>query len=123
MYNLNEEIGKRIVSLRKAHHMTQEQLAEVLNISIKHCSCVERGTSSMSLDLFIEMCDVLDTSLDYLIRGRTDQVLNLIPQTFLDSFRNADDEELAILREYASLYSHIKHLTPPDDIDNSKENT
>lgn len=117
MVNLNEEIGKRIVGLRKEHHMTQEQLAEVLNISIKHCSCVERGVSSLSLELFIELCDVFDTTLDYLIRGKTNSGIEQIPPTFIECIENADDNEMSILREYATLYSRIKSLNKNDTSD------
>ena len=69
MYNLNEVIGKRIAALRKASGMTQEVLAEKLNCSIKHISHVERGVASLSLDLLIEASDILNCSLDYLVRG------------------------------------------------------
>lgn len=69
MYNLNEEIGRRITALRKKQGLTQEKLAEALNCSIKHVSHVERGVSSLSLDLLIETCKTLNCSLDYLVNG------------------------------------------------------
>lgn len=110
MSSLNEEIGNRISHLRKEHHMTQEQLAEELDISIKHCSCVERGMASLSLERFIDLCDILDTTLDYLIRG-TDAAINTnIPPSLIQCFSSADERELSILKEYWNLYHKIKSI-------------
>lgn len=108
MSSLNEEIGKRISHLRKEHDMTQEQLAEKLDISIKHCSCVERGTASLSLERFIDLCDILDTNLDYLIRGNAADKNSKIPPSLIKSFSCATEEELSILKEYWNLYLKIK---------------
>ena len=66
---LYADIGFRIKELRRIHHMTQDQLAEFMDISIKHMSSVERGMSSLSLEKLIQICEVLDCSLDYLIIG------------------------------------------------------
>lgn len=107
---LMEEIGQRISSLRKEKHITQEQLAEYLDISVKHCSCVERGVSQLSLEKLIDLCDILDTNLDYLVRGKTSDVLNRIPPSFIELFNNANEKEQQILREYVALYTKIRSI-------------
>lgn len=113
MSTLNTDIGKRISKLRKEHHMTQEQLAERLDISVKHCSAVERGMASLSLERFIDLCDIFDTSLDYIIRGISFDGLNRLPPSLLEILHDADDTELKILKEYFALYAKIKAL--PND--------
>lgn len=70
MKDLSQSIGERIAELRKEQHMTQAELAEYLDISVKHCSSVERGLSRLSLEKMIEVADLFHTSLDYLICGR-----------------------------------------------------
>ena len=73
---LSVSIGSRIAKLRKDYNMTQEQLAEKLDISIKHCSSVERGLSCLSLEKLIEVSILFDVSLDYLVKGNdTDNIL------------------------------------------------
>lgn len=62
------QIGKNIARLRKGHDMKQAQLAKLLHISIKHCSAVERGRSSLSLEKMVALCRFFDVSLDSLIR-------------------------------------------------------
>lgn len=58
-------IGSRIKKIRKSQNMTQEILAEKLDVSIGYISQVERGITKISLDLLgaisnILHCDVSD---------------------------------------------------------------
>lgn len=110
MNELNRQIGYRISTLRKEKHMTQEQLAEALDISIKHCSCVERGVSSLSLEKLVDLCEIFDTNMDYLVRGETNSSLHNIPPSFVETIKRADDRELQLIKDYLSLYSKMKHL-------------
>ena len=62
--------GKRLQSLRKSRNLTQEELAESLNISREHLSRLERGKYGCSIDLLIEISFVLNASTDYLLMGK-----------------------------------------------------
>ena len=53
MENLNKNIGERIAKLRKESNITQAQLAEKLNISIRHCSSIECGNARLSIEKLI----------------------------------------------------------------------
>ena len=111
MYNLNEEIGKRIAALRKAKGMTQEMLVEKLNCSIKHISHVERGIASLSLDLLIEASDILDCSLDYLVRGEGSSPEAKIPSFVLRILGSRDDRmarEKDLLLSYLNMYKELR---------------
>ena len=70
MYYDLKETGKRIQNLRKQKGMTQEQLAEKLNISVSNLGKIETGYSGVSIDLVIEMAMFFGVSLDYLLLGR-----------------------------------------------------
>lgn len=109
MSNLNECIGKRIALLRKKNHLTQEQLSEKMDISVKHCSSVERGVSSLSLEKMVLLCDILDTSLDYLVRGQDKGDINCVPDLCIELFKRADEKETVILKQYFEMYSKIKN--------------
>ncbi|RGF24817.1 helix-turn-helix domain-containing protein [Dorea sp. AM10-31] len=108
MLELYKRIGKKIATLRKENSMTQEQLAEKLSITVKHCSSVERGLSSLSLEKLIYVADLFDVSLDYLVRDFSDEEQEYIPQICLELFKNADNKERLLLKEYLSLYQKIK---------------
>jgi transcriptional regulator with XRE-family HTH domain len=47
---LRKQFGKKIRSIRKRHNMTQEQFAELLDISVDFLSLVERGLNAPSFE-------------------------------------------------------------------------
>ena len=66
-YKLN--MGLRIKKQRKALNLTQEVLAEQLDISVKHFSEVERGLSGLSIENLIKLSNILGVSIDYIVKG------------------------------------------------------
>ena len=70
MYFDPKEVGSRIKRLRKQIGITQEQLAEKLNVTVNQLYRVEAGLSTGSVDLIVEISFHLDVSLDYLILGK-----------------------------------------------------
>ncbi len=71
MLNYNQkDIGTRIQMLRKSSDLTQEQLAEILNISTSTLGKLERGCQGASLDLIIDIAAYFGESLDYIILGK-----------------------------------------------------
>ena len=71
MYFDSYATGKRIQHLRKAKGMTQEELAIKLNISDRHLRSLERGEYTPSVDLFVEIVEFFNTTLDHLIMGKS----------------------------------------------------
>lgn len=61
------EIGKKINQLRKLSGMTQEQLAEKLNVSRQTVSKWESGGTSPDLDSVIKVSRIFHVSLDDLL--------------------------------------------------------
>jgi transcriptional regulator with XRE-family HTH domain len=102
---LNRQIGKRIQTMRKMKGMTQEQLADIVDISVKHLSAVERGKARFSFENLISACDALDTSADYLILGKTPFGDDIpIPEDIIETLRSNDTTEKKALLEYLSMY-------------------
>ena len=67
--NYKKEMGVRLKERRKEMRMTQEQLSDQLNISIKHYSEVERGITGLSVENIIKISNILHVSIDYLLKG------------------------------------------------------
>ena len=61
-------MGDRIKETRKKRHLTQEQLAEKVDVSLEYISEIERGLKMPSMPLFIKLVEALDVSADYLLR-------------------------------------------------------
>ena len=70
MYFDQEAFGKRLKELRNIKGMTQEELAEKVNITREHLGRLERGKYGCSIDLLIELSYTLNASTDYLLLGR-----------------------------------------------------
>lgn len=57
-------IGKRIQKIRKAKGYTQQQFAEMIDLSPNYLSDIERGKSSSRLDKLVTIINALDCSAD-----------------------------------------------------------
>ena len=109
MENLNKSIGTRISQLRKIRGLTQEKLAEEIDITTKHMSSVERGASSLSLEKLIITVKCLDCTLDYLILGDNKKDgTGSLPASILSILSSDDEKEKELLLEYINLYSKIR---------------
>ena len=56
------QFGGRIRKLRREHHLTQERLAVMLNISVEHLRKIELGKRGISIDLLLDLSNVLEAS-------------------------------------------------------------
>lgn len=84
-------MGERMKKQRKLLHMTQEQLAEKLNISVKHYGGVERGNAGLSLENLVEVSDILGINLDYLIKGEENPE-EIIPNRIKEIYLNCSTD-------------------------------
>ena len=62
------KLGKQIKMVRTSKMMTQEELAEMIDVSPTFISLVETGTKALSLSKAIELADVLKVSMDVLFQ-------------------------------------------------------
>lgn len=101
------KMGERIRILRKKKNLSQEQLAELVNISPGFMSTIEIGNKPGSFDTYIRIANALDTTLDFLSGNiipaadrsvrenellRYFKLLNMQQQDFLlDTLRNFCD--------------------------------
>lgn len=63
-----QNMGDRIREARKKLNLTQEQLAEKLDVTVAYISEIERNLKLPSMPLFIKLVEVLDVSSDYILR-------------------------------------------------------
>lgn len=105
MQDYKYEIGLRLKQARREKSMTQEKLSEMLGISQKHYSEVERGITGLSVKHLIQISDILSISLDYLLKGTiTDdipesaKINNQINDIFFSSSRYTQRQMLRIMQ-------------------------
>lgn len=63
------KIGGRIRHFRKARGLSQEKLAERVNVSTAHISHLETGNTKLSLAVLVDIAAVLETGIDELVVG------------------------------------------------------
>ena len=61
------EIGQRIRKFRKAHGLSQEELAEKVGISTTHMSHIETGNTKLSLQVLVDLALALEAKTDELL--------------------------------------------------------
>ena len=64
---MEQTLGKRIAENRKHLKLTQEQLAEAIDMSSSFLGHIERGTRVSSLETLVKICNVLDTNPGFLL--------------------------------------------------------
>ena len=102
---LRQEIlamGKRIQHRRKELKITQGELAERLGISNNHVSSIENGKTNPSVDVFIDICNELKVTPDYLLLGTMRS--NNIPQNISDALRLCSDEDIVLINGIVQLF-------------------
>lgn len=69
-------LAENLQFLRAREGVTQEQLAERLNVSRQSVSKWESGASFPEMDTLIKLCDMFHTDLDTLLRGSVEKSLS-----------------------------------------------
>jgi transcriptional regulator with XRE-family HTH domain len=73
------DMGKRIVDRRKQLRMTQEELAEKVNVTPQMISTAELGKKAIRPENLLKICTTLEISADYLLTGKiADSDISLI---------------------------------------------
>ena len=75
--------GENLKFYRKAKHLSQEQLSEKADISVKHLSSIERGLTFVSADLLEKLAFSVDVPVFYFFVNKrefyyNDAMLNTI---------------------------------------------
>ena len=68
----SKQIGELLARLRKERGMTQQQVAEYLNVKQNTYSQYEIGVLNYPIDVLCRLADLYQVSVDYLL-GRTDE--------------------------------------------------
>lgn len=97
-------IGKRISAERKRNNITQEQLAEKMNVSIQMISNLERGNKAIKINNLLNLSQILGVSTDYILTGNK----NLFEKSELsDKLSKLSNEDYIIIEALINKLSKI----------------
>ncbi|MCI8628434.1 MAG: helix-turn-helix transcriptional regulator [Firmicutes bacterium] len=109
---LNDGIIQRIKQKRKEKGYTQEKMAELLNISYSNYSKIENAVVTPTLERLVDISQILDMSLDYLVYGKqnNDETTYFCDNTqekdIISLFKDCDKEKLLyIIHFLQKIYS------------------
>jgi transcriptional regulator with XRE-family HTH domain len=63
-------VGPRIKALRKAKNLTQQEVADYLNVKRPNLSKIEKGEVTPTLKHILRLCEFFQVSIQFLILGK-----------------------------------------------------
>lgn len=101
-------MGQRIRESRKIKKLTQEQLAEKVNISPTFLSMIETGMKPGAFDTYMRIAIALDVTLDYLSQDIVPMAgINEQVSEFLNIFHSLESNKRKFLLEMAKQVSDL----------------
>ena len=88
-------IGRKIAELRKAHNMTQFELADALGISFQAVSNWERGASMPDISKLPELAEIFGVTIDEVLGKNNPAIMQLAHGETIDT-RAATPEEIEV---------------------------
>lgn len=93
MEQILKAIGVRVRKARMAKGLSQAQLAEALKISTPYMSNIEMGKNAMNVATLYHLCELLDVSADYIIRGSASEGKQYTSEEFEQIFADCTPAE------------------------------
>ena len=96
-------IGMRLKQARIDKKLTQENLAEKLDVSVAYVSRIERGSTEIGLKRLAEICNLLEVSLAYILEGASSESDSYLNTAFSDLFKNCPSEKIDLIYKIAKV--------------------
>lgn len=105
---MDNMIGQRIKDRRKELNITQTQIQQETSISTGNLSCIENGKYLPSAVALLELSNVLNCSVDWLLTGKSEisnnlGLLDISENELLEGFRKLSQEDKEELLDILSL--------------------
>lgn len=99
-YNI---IGQKIKKARQNKHLTQEDLAEKLDVSVAFLSRIERGSSHINLKRLNQICDILNITEGQILNGSSGNSKNYLNAEFSELLKSSSSEEQKLIYKIAQV--------------------
>ena len=94
-------MGERIKNARLKKQLTQENIAEKLDVSVAFLSRVESGSSHINLKRLQQLCSILDVSEGYLLSGTSEDSKNYLDEDFKRLLEKCTPEQQKLIYNVA----------------------
>nr|MBP3680448.1 helix-turn-helix transcriptional regulator [Clostridia bacterium] len=96
-------VGQRLKKARIDKEMTQENLAEQLDVSVAFLSRIERGISHINLKRLSQICSILGVSEGYILNGTSSSSEQYLISEFNDLLSNCSAEKQKLIYKIAKV--------------------
>ena len=101
-------IGGRLKEARIKKNLTQEKLAEEIDVSVAFLSRVECGSTKISLSRLVEICEKLEITNGSILDGTSKTSSTYLNKEFSDLIKNCSPENLKMIYDNAKIVVNKK---------------
>ena len=94
------KFGRRLFQARRAKDLTSNALAEQLGMSGSYIRQLECGNQKPSIDFLLHVCDLLDVSPNYLLRGNVSAEQKMELEELEGKLRNLSEQDLRMIGQF-----------------------
>lgn len=110
-------LGQKIRKLRNLHHMSQANLAELVDVSTNYIGQIERGDRKPSLETLVALCNALNTSMDYILSDSIPQNDDQLTLDILNKLQHLNKAEKRFF--YSTIIDFLSLKEPSKDEKNT----
>ena len=99
-YNI---IGERLKQARLNKNLTQEMLAEELDVSVAFLSRIERGSSLINLKRLNQICSILDVTEGEILNGVSKKSDTYLNKDLSNLIKNCPPEKINLIYNIAKV--------------------
>lgn len=103
-----KKVGKRIKTLRESKKMTQDELAEKIELTNNYVSSIECASSKPSIDTLVKICNVFETTPDYVLLDSVYASKEHHMDEIAAKLKNCSSEEIQFISEFITFYLEKK---------------
>lgn len=105
------DLGQRIREERLKLNLTQEKLAESIDISSSYMGQIERGDRSVTLETLVKLVNKLGVTIDYLLQDYTNANDDIFINQFKQLMYNRDSKQKQMALDVLKMmFSHVDKL-------------
>lgn len=92
-------IGNRIRKAREMKGITQDTLAKAMQVSNAYISKIERGKTPLNLDNLGKICEVLETSAEFILTGTSTSATNYMHNEIMEMLGKCTPEKIKLIAQ------------------------
>lgn len=105
-----KSLGDRIRIARTKLKMTQQHLADTIDMSANYLGKIERADRILSLETLVKIANALGTNIDYLLSDSVNvNSESLITEIYSFLVRMSEKEQAHILNIVKNFYDYVNH--------------